>query len=490
MNIIDLFSGIGGFSLAGHWAGHKTVLFCEKDETCRRVLKYYYPGVPIYTDIFNLIKEFNETKIKYDPDELILTGGFPCQPFSQAGKRLGTEDDRYLWDEMYKIILHFKPKWVIAENVRGLLSIEGGMVFNKVIIDLENAGYEVQAFSIPAVGKDAPHKRDRIWIIANRSSKGRPKNSKRDKTGRKDKGEHECIYVSGDAPNCNATQRESKIGGVRRRSVKCCSKKTFKDTECCRCVHGEDDKERTGIREFGDISTGSTDGVCISKRDTTDTKNIGCRGRNCKKCKGKRRDVLQGKQEGGTLGGEVKRCCGKRDASDTNITGLQGSEFGNTYEREEETTHGSTSKLCEVQITADSKSKQSRCKSEQSNISGQGQGEPGGSYSETITDTDNGRLQVGDAKSEWEGTCETTERYNSIPDWRSFPVESPVCDRNDGLPDRLVGITFSKWRIECLKMMGNSIVPQVALELFKAINAVEQDPDTVMNDIYKILQNN
>jgi DNA (cytosine-5)-methyltransferase 1 len=102
----------------------------------------------------------------------ILTGGFPCQPFSQAGKRKGTEDNRYLWPEMLRVIRDFKPTWVLAENVRGILTIEGGMVFEQVCLDLEGEGYEVQAFVIPAVAKNAPHRRDRVWFVANRSDRG------------------------------------------------------------------------------------------------------------------------------------------------------------------------------------------------------------------------------------------------------------------------------------------------------------------------------
>lgn len=159
-NVLDLFSGIGGFSLGLERAGMRTVAFVEIDEFCQKVLKKHWPDVPVFSDIRNFSKEvFNE---RVD----LICGGFPCQPFSVAGKRKGKEDNRYLWDEMFRVIQDFKPRWVIAENVYGILSIERGVVFEQVCIDLESEGYEVQPFIIPACAVGAPHRRDRVWIIA------------------------------------------------------------------------------------------------------------------------------------------------------------------------------------------------------------------------------------------------------------------------------------------------------------------------------------
>jgi len=156
MNHVDLFSGIGGFALAARWAGIQTVQFVEIDKFCQKVLNKNFPGVPIHNDITT----FNGTKYS---NVFLLTGGFPCQPFSCAGKRRGKEDDRYLWPEMLRVISETRPHWVIGENVAGFVS----MGLDGCISDLEREGYEVQAFVIPACAVNAPHRRDRVWIVAN-----------------------------------------------------------------------------------------------------------------------------------------------------------------------------------------------------------------------------------------------------------------------------------------------------------------------------------
>ena len=164
MKTLDLFSGIGGFSLGLERAGFETVAFCEIDKYCQKVIKKFWDK-----KIYNDVKEITKQKLKSDGIEFpeIITGGFPCQPFSIAGARKGTDDNRHLWPEMFRIIKEFKPRWVIGENVRGIINIQDGMVFENVCTDLEGEGYEVRAFNIPAAGVGAPHKRERIWIVAN-----------------------------------------------------------------------------------------------------------------------------------------------------------------------------------------------------------------------------------------------------------------------------------------------------------------------------------
>jgi DNA (cytosine-5)-methyltransferase 1 len=157
MKVIDLFSGIGGFSLGLEGTGgFETVQFVENNKWCQKVLAKNFPGVPITGDIRN-----------YEGQEQadVVTGGFPCQPFSVAGKRKGTEDDRHLWPEMLRVIKSVKPKYIIGENVRNITSIQEGMVFEQVCTDLENEGYEVQSFIIPASAVNAPHQRYRVWIV-------------------------------------------------------------------------------------------------------------------------------------------------------------------------------------------------------------------------------------------------------------------------------------------------------------------------------------
>lgn len=205
MKHLDLFSGIGGFAIAvdSVWPQSEHI-FCDNDKFCQAVLKKHWPNAKIYGDIRTITNTANngldrcDTKsgmegeksknieqqwsrrsgwtegCDWKPD--ILTGGFPCQPFSQAGKRRGTEDDRYLWPEMFRVIREFKPTWVIAENVRGLVTWNEGLVLEQVCTDLESEGYEVQPLIIPAVAVNAPHRRDRVWFIAHRTGEGRTGN--------------------------------------------------------------------------------------------------------------------------------------------------------------------------------------------------------------------------------------------------------------------------------------------------------------------------
>ena len=160
----SLFSGIGGFDLAAEWAGWENVFHCEFDPFCQKVLKHHFPNSKLYNDV----RTFDAAAYAGRID--IITGGFPCQPFSAAGFRKGTEDERHLWPEMLRIIREVAPKYVLGENVRGLLNWTGGMVFEQVCLDLEAEGYEVTPYLLPACGKNAPHKRDRIWFIARRNA--------------------------------------------------------------------------------------------------------------------------------------------------------------------------------------------------------------------------------------------------------------------------------------------------------------------------------
>ena len=163
--ILDLFSGLGGFSLGLERTGHfETVAFCDNNQYSKLVIDKHWKGIKIYDDIREITKERLETDGIEFPD--IITGGFPCQPFSVAGKQKGTSDDRHLWPEMFRIIKAFKPRFIIGENVRGLINIQDGVVFETVCTDLESEGYEVQPFLIPAAGVGAPHRRERVWIIA------------------------------------------------------------------------------------------------------------------------------------------------------------------------------------------------------------------------------------------------------------------------------------------------------------------------------------
>ena len=315
----SLFSGIGGFDLAAEWMGWENVFHCEWNEFGRKILNHHFPKADSFEDITKT--DFR----KYEGTIDIISGGFPCQPFSLAGKRKGTEDERYLWHEMLRAIQEIKPKFVIAENVYGIVNIDGGMVFEQVCLDLENEGYEVQPFVIPACAKDAPHRRDRVWFVAYSSSYGGQKNTKRQQS----------------------TNEEDKKQPKRSHN----------------------------------------------SRTSSNTNGIDWRG----EFKGDRQ------QEGDTLRQSAKDNGEYGNASNTSDTRLQGSE------------------------------------------------------------------EKGNLRQSGEKRDELTSRPLR-PNWEEFPTQSPLCRRDDGLSERLDGISFPKWRRESIKAYGNAIVPQVAFEIFKALS--------------------
>jgi DNA (cytosine-5)-methyltransferase 1 len=231
----SLFSGIGGFDLASEWMGWENVFHCEWMEFPRKVLDYYWPNADSHIDICKT--DFK----KYANTIDIITGGFPCQPFSTAGKRKGTDDERYLWGEMLRAIQEIKPKFVIAENVFGITNIDGGLVFEQVCLDLESEGYEVQPFIIPAAGKNAPHRRDRCWFVAFNTK----------------------------------SARSTKIGkickGKNNESIGVCKSYVAQNPMFSRCVHGESEQERAKVWKQRNTCARSSDGLYLSKGNVTDT---------------------------------------------------------------------------------------------------------------------------------------------------------------------------------------------------------------------------
>lgn len=197
MRVIDLFAGIGGFSLAAHWIGWQTVAFVEKEPYCQKVLSKNFPGVPIVDDI-------RDYKPKKDAADIIC-GGFPCQPFSSAGKRKGKEDDRFLWPEMLRVIREVQPTWVVGENVAGILSMDGGVVFEEICASLEDEGYAVQSFIIPAISQGAPHRRDRVWIVGYSEHNGRNAAAKQGSFGK----------AEGAGRLCEPKRPDTSYGDVR-----------------------------------------------------------------------------------------------------------------------------------------------------------------------------------------------------------------------------------------------------------------------------------
>ena len=192
MNHLGLFEGIGGFSLAAQWMGWKTIGWCEWDPFCQEVLRKNFPEV-IAENQHGDITKTDFTKYRGTVD--ILTGGFPCQPYSSAGKRLGTADSRHLWPEMLRAIREVQPRYIVGENVRGLTNWNGGLVFDQVQADLEAEGYEVLPFLLPACGVNAPHRRDRIWFVAYSNKCAKKSSGKSDR-------------IIGEGSNYNDEQKE------------------------------------------------------------------------------------------------------------------------------------------------------------------------------------------------------------------------------------------------------------------------------------------
>lgn len=164
INHLDTFSGIGGWALSARWMGWNTLAFVEKDKFCQKVLAKNFAGVPIHDDIFTFSGKPFRGRID------ILTGSTPCQPFSAAGKRQGSDDERHLFPEFLRVVAEVRPQWIVIENVFGLLNIESGQVFEDYNTSLEGEGYSVQTLCIPASAVNAPHRRDRLWIIAHSDS--------------------------------------------------------------------------------------------------------------------------------------------------------------------------------------------------------------------------------------------------------------------------------------------------------------------------------
>lgn len=324
----SLFSGIGAAEIAADWMGWQSLFHCEIQEFPRKVLEYWYPNAVSYEDITKT--DFTPWRGKID----ILTGGFPCQAFSMAGKRLGDKDHRYLWPEMLRAIREIQPSWVVGENVTGLLSMvqsgeeakmgrtddlfEANYIYRKeqrftldeICEGLERAGYAVQPFVVPACAVGAPHRRDRVWIVARLAA----------------------------------------------------------DTGCDRQRHGQGEQE-----------------PIVECERTSDDRN-GCKN------------------------GLV---------ADTLRTGRQ-----------------------ELDVAAEPR--------------------------EALL-----------ADSEGDGVRWKQPRLADagLPSdrWADFPTQSPVCRGDDGLPGRLAGITFPKWRAEAIKALGNAMVPQVVYEIFRAIEQVENE---------------
>jgi DNA (cytosine-5)-methyltransferase 1 len=252
----SLFSGIGGFDLAAEWMGWTNVFQCEIDPFCQKVLKYHFPNTILHNDI----KQTDFTIYRGRID--VLTGGFPCQPFSQAGKRKGTEDDRHLWPEMLRAIREIQPGYIVGENVYGLINWDKGVVFDQVQTNLETEGYEVFPYVLPACGREAPHRRRRVWFVAHSKSL----NASR----------------IGGLRNCERTGNKKIGGGLRTELSGNGTEGIIINSVDCGYKAGR--KEKTGQDGVQKISrptmdAGKFNGTDIPWNDTNGYGSIGCKGR-------------------------------------------------------------------------------------------------------------------------------------------------------------------------------------------------------------------
>ena len=372
----SLFSGIGGFDLAASWMGWENIFHCEWNPFGQKVLKHHFPKSISYDDITKT--DFTIHRGTID----ILTGGFPCQPYSLAGKRKGKEDERHLWPEMLRAIREIQPRFVVGENVFGLINWSNGLVFHEVQTDLETEGYEVWPYVLPACAVNAPHRRDRVWFVAYR----------------------------------NIEQRERKERGFFTKSTNGGNSSTSNTSEQ-RCNNGGDNRQERHIQTTGEWQLSEN----LSERN--------------------------GREFGISEDGSV----GTWNATNSNGNGLNGSN-------------------CEHEI-----------KSSEGRFDALGNIEQMGNFSSTYTTPE--RLQRGSEINKWEKydferrrngaefrtSGENNDRYTGT-NFENFPTQSPICGGDDGLPTNLDGITFSKWRNESIKAFGNAIVPQVAYQIFQAID--------------------
>ncbi len=415
----SLFSGMGGFDLAARWMGWDNIFHCEKDPFAQKILKHHFPESISYHDI-------KETDFKIHSNTIdILSGGFPCQPFSMAGKRKGTEDDRHLWPWMLGAIRDVKPRWVVGENVLGLVNWSGGLVFEEVQSDLEAEGYQVQTFILPACAVDAPHRRDRCWIVAyNNNARIDPSGSRVDRNW---------------SPEGDQWQQSQ-----------------FKSSGSC--SDGIDtDTGLLGPQKPEQQTVGSEQ---LSKSGATaDTKGVGNRG-----------ILPRMEEEDGSV----------RESKEHRENDLQSRNNG----KERSVTNASSIGGIQQREGRSIRDTDGNDKNEESGRDEFPNGFGGSLEREILSDTENiGRQST---RSTWERRSGSEDSRLAREYWENWPTQSPLCNGNDGVPARLdAGAvfnkpckptharTFAKWRNESIKCGGNAVVPQVPYQIFNAIQEYE-----------------
>jgi DNA (cytosine-5)-methyltransferase 1 len=329
LKLLDLFSGIGGFSLGMEATNRiKTIAFVEKDKFCQKVLNKNFKNIPIEEDIRN-VKGSN-----YTAD--IVSGGFPCQPFSVAGKRRGKDDDRYLWDETIRVVAETKPKWFVGENVEGIINISNGTVLQQIQQDLEKEGFQVQCLVIPASGVGAWHQRKRVWIIGcnvSNSNSNRNTNEIERSNGEKEKVQREHRQKdsstwkfirtnSNDVPNTNSRLSFGENEEIQSRGTTfTSSSKNVPNTNSGNVETGCERQRRIRQESEGERSSSNATNI---RQTLSNSKSLRYGGRSGEECGSQGRNFQQSKQKWSEVRSEIKGCS-SQDVRNTESSRLKSS---------------------------------------------------------------------------------------------------------------------------------------------------------------------
>ena len=428
MNHASLFSGIGGAEVAASMMGWQNLFHCEIQEFPRKVLDYWFPNSESYEDITKT--DFTKWHGKVD----VLTGGFPCQPFSLAGRRKGADDNRYLWPQMLRAIRQIHPTWVVGENVNGIKTMvescqvtqmgrtdylfeenhlyreESRFTLDKICADLEAEGYSVQPLVIPACAIGAPHRRDRVWIIAHRSD-----------------------------PRAETVQQEGQDG--------ICSARPSTHTQC----------DGHSPQGHGNQRARAKKSKKRKNRPQSRSRRHGSGKTSTYTLQHRRHEVHQDHQSQFPDGARSNSLGGQWSSSYSYGNG------GKTLQPSE----GTERTGCKRDVQPKERSTSPEWTDRLSRL----QRHDAHAISERLE----GMYQSWGEESERKCVWRDFARHCEEGHWKHFPTQSPVCRGNDGIPfdvDSLT-ISFPKWRQESIKAYGNAWVPQVAYEIFRAIEAEE-----------------
>ena len=501
---VDLCSGIGGFALGFQWAElSKTIMFCDTEKWCREILAKNFPNVPITNDV----KELANDPERLVPDHDILTAGYPCQPFSVAGRQKGEKDDRHIWPYIFRIIACKRPTWCVFENVYGHVALG----LDKVLADLESEGYSTRTFIVPACAKDAPHRRDRLWIIAHSDSKSEPDVSEHEGKRQRKLGERTTIMADSESggrgrngdpdetqgsSQSDATQSDS-FGGISSRPDNVGD--TKHDGSLATEIGRSDEENARGSEEGSETTeqpsraSGSGHDETLSRPDIVADSESERAGKNNER-------IRSGISR--TSGGQGSVESEEHDVADTTFLGLQehgysksgkfveGSQDvadseserhrgGSSEERGDEQrivfsheqegssvgseVEGRSSSCGEDVADSDSDDERSREKSRQSE--GNTSRERTGDGSFDVADSDDEGSQGGIHRGEnserqsFDGHSGRSRSTHRQPEQEFWTVEPNVGRVAHGIPRR----------VDRLKGLGNAIVPQISMQIGLAI---------------------